>query len=92
MGITVDFKQSNLDLAPPTTEDGTPDDRVSTVRGFSNGIAVVTAWQFTPEEIEEINRTGVVFLSLLCGDHVPPMYVGSESAVRSLVQDFGGGF
>lgn len=91
MGIPVDFKGTNLTLTPPILEDGTVDDRVQSLSAFTNGVAVVTAWQFTPEEIEQINRDGCVYLSVLVPpDHFPPIFLGSSSSVRDAVQDMGG--
>lgn len=63
-------------------------DSVADLHVFRTRRHVVSAWRPSPEELEEIQRTGVVMLSVV--DHMlPPMFVGSESAVRQMVSDDG---
>ncbi|MBT9370311.1 hypothetical protein [Rhizobium sp. CSW-27] len=56
---------------------------------FRNIHTCVSCWQLSPEELAEVNRTGRVYLSVLMSGEQPPVFVGSEEAVRSVVVDFG---
>lgn len=84
MGRPADFPGSNFTfLAPPGRDD------VCDLHVFRRGPANVSAWQLSPEELEEVNRTGKVFLSILSGDIFFPVAVGSEESIRLMVADFG---
>jgi hypothetical protein len=84
MGWPADFPGSNFTfLAPEGRED------VSDLPVFRSGVANVSAWQLSPEELEEVNRTGKVFVSVLSGDIFFPVAVGSEESIRAMVADFG---
>lgn len=85
MGSVVDFKGSNHTFGPPKGEE----DRCGSLPCFVNGTHVVSAWELTDAEIEEIVRTRRVFLSTWTGRGMVPVFVGSESVVRSVVVDFG---
>lgn len=54
-----------------------------------NGTNVVSAWELTDAEVDEIVRTRKVFLSYWAYPSMYPVFVGSESVVRSVVVDFG---
>lgn len=69
--------------APPGRDD------VSDLHVFANGNCIVSAWELSDSEIEEIVRTRRVFLSSFSGDTLFPVFVGAESAVRSVVVDYG---
>ena len=50
-----------------------------------NGVNyVITAWEMTPEELKEINETGIVYLSIV-GTSVPPVLLSSGCPI--LVND-----
>lgn len=68
---------------PPGTEN------VEDLPVFANGTCCVSAWKLTADELAEINKTGVVFISIFSGKSQPPVYVGSEQSVRDLVSDYG---
>ncbi|MBN9143714.1 MULTISPECIES: hypothetical protein [Alphaproteobacteria] len=53
------------------------------------GPANVSCWRLSPEELEEINRTGCIFQTVMSGSILYPCFVGSESATRALVVDTG---
>jgi len=72
--------------APPGRDD------VGDLAVYSNGSCIVSCWQLTPEELEEVNRTGCVFMSSMSGDVLFPQFVGSRSVVRSVIVDYGGTF
>ncbi|HWT12270.1 MAG TPA: hypothetical protein VN231_05925 [Allosphingosinicella sp.] len=79
------FSGANKVYAAPSGRDD-----VSDLHTFSNGKAIVSAWRLTPEELAEVNRSGgVIFLSVLSGNVLYPVFVGSEEAVRSVVADYG---
>ena len=64
-------------------------DDVGDLAVFSNGNCIVSGWELTDAEIEEIVRTRRVFLSSMSGSTLFPQFVGSESVVRSVVCDYG---
>jgi len=53
------------------------------------GPANVSCWRLTPEELEEIKRTGCIFLTVMSGSILYPCLVGSESETRAVVADTG---
>lgn len=84
MASPVQFDGANTLMRAPDGAENVQDMYV-----FRNAHAAVSCWELSPEEIAEISRTGKVFLSVLMGGAQPPVYVGSEDAVRSVVVDFG---
>lgn len=56
---------------------------------FFNGMTAFSRWKLSPEELEEINRTGEVCLAQLLGKNVPmaTTFVGSERNVRIATMD-----
>lgn len=84
MAEAVDFPGSNKVFGPPPGSEN-----CGSLHTFVNGHAIVSAWRPTPEELEEINRTGMIFTSSLSGLTLFPLYVGSESEVRRVVADCG---
>lgn len=56
---------------------------------FVNGHAIVSAWKLRPEELEDVIRTGTVFVSSMSGQVLFPMFIGSEETVRMVVADTG---
>lgn len=83
MATSVDFQGTNTRLL------GGADD-VEDMTVFRNGKCVVSCWQLTPEELEEVKRTGMVWLSVFSGPTSPPVCVGSEEIIRDLVGRYGG--
>ena len=47
---------------------------------FADGQQIISAWRLTPAEIAEVQRTGVVWLSVL-GTTLPPVLVSIEPLV-----------
>ena len=84
MAYPVNFKGTNFTYRAPQGRDD-----ISDLHVFKNRICNVSCWELTPEELEEINRTGKVFLSSMSGDALFPAFVGSEKVVRSVVVDYG---
>lgn len=86
MGQAVKFDGANMVLRAPKGQEETCGD----LHTFTNGQCSVSCWEFSAEEISEIVRTGRVFLSVHSGHTQPPVFVGSEETVRSVVVDYGG--
>lgn len=85
MGTPIDFHGANVTLLPPAG-----DDTVAPLHAYRNGRTIVSCWQLSPEEIEEVIRSGgKVWLSIDGRLTAPPAFVGSEGAVRQLNADVG---
>lgn len=87
MARAVDFEGTNIKLVAPEGQE----DRVDPLYAFQNGNVVVTAWQFSPEEMEEFVRTGRgrIFVAQLSGSTIYPTFVGNAESVRALCIDYG---
>lgn len=84
MAHPVSFHGVNKAFGPPPGRDD-----VGTLEVFMNGACIVSAWELTDAEIEEVVRTRRVFLSSMSGSVLYPVFVGSESVVRGVVVDYG---
>lgn len=84
----VDFIGTNTIMKAPKGREETVND----VRAFRNEQCCVTCWQLTEAERAEINQTGRIYLSVLFGGGMPPVFVGGEDAVREHTVDYGGTF
>jgi len=84
MGEPVRFDGCNTHYAPPAGRDD-----VGELYVFANGRCLVSGWELSDAEIDEIVRTRRVFLSSMSGNTMFPVFVGSESVVRSAVCDYG---
>lgn len=85
MAAPVQFEGANMLLRAPEGAEN-----VSDMHTFTNGICSVSCWELSADELAEINRTGRIYLSVFSGRTQPPVFVGDEEAVRSIVVDFGG--
>jgi hypothetical protein len=81
----ITFNGHNCTLAAPKGDE----DRVTPLPIFRNGVQCVSAWELSPAELEEIARTGIVWLSVWSGLTQPPVYVGGKQQVRELTADNG---
>ncbi|OJX99088.1 MAG: hypothetical protein BGP07_03245 [Rhizobiales bacterium 63-22] len=84
MATSINFPGSNMTLMPPGGAEN-----IDPLHTFTNGVCSVSCWQLSAEEIAEVARTGRIFLTVLSGRTQPPVFIGSEEAVRSVVVDFG---
>lgn len=84
MANAVDFNGSNKTFNAPEGRDD-----VIPLKAFVNGHTLITCWELTPEEREEVQRTGRVFVSQLCGNTLFPMFVGGRAAVREMAVEYG---
>jgi hypothetical protein len=86
MADAINFPGSNFTFTAPPDRDDVRD--LHTFRQ-PEGPCNVSCWQLRPDELDEVARTGCVFLSVMSGLHFYPAFVGSESVVRSVVVDYG---
>ena len=83
MAYAINFTGSNLTLkAPPGRDD------VEDLHVMRNRAGVISCWQLEPEEIEEVQRTGKIYLEIL-GPTMAPAFVGAESVMRAFTADYG---
>lgn len=85
MGIPVDFKGSTHNFGPPVGRE----ESVGRLPCFLNGVNVVCAWELSDEEIEDIVKTRQVWVSMMTGMQVFPVYAGSEKTTAAVVIDTG---
>ncbi len=87
MGNPAPFVGSRPIAPPPGRDD------VREAHYFTNGTMVVSAWQLSAEEVEQINRDGgKIFVAVASGKAFFPTLVGSSETVRALLVDYGGTF
>lgn len=84
MAEGISIKGGNLTMKAPEGEE----DRVCDLLVFANRGAIVTAWKLTPDELESVKRTGVVYVSFW-GHGMPPTFVGDENSVRDVTAEGG---
>jgi hypothetical protein len=87
MAKGVVFDQANVVLHAPTPEDaaaGTVYDlHVHRYRDLDGQENVLSKWQLTPEELEEVNRTGgAIWFNCWGGTHPPIWISGIDPFVR----------
>lgn len=87
MAKGVAFPEANLLLGAPTPEDaaagtvyGLPCHRYRDLDGQPN---VLSKWQLTPEELEEVARTGVVWFNCWGNTHPPVSISGHDPFARA---------
>lgn len=64
------------------------EDRVRDLQVFKNRGGLVSRWRLQPHEIEEVARTGCIYLEVM-GQGMPPVFIGSESEMRAFTVDYG---
>ena len=84
MARGVSIKGGNLTMKAPAGEE----DRVNDLHVFRNRGCVITAWQFSLEELLEIKRTGRIYIAFW-GQGMPPTLVGCEDAIREATAEGG---
>ncbi|QIV65890.1 hypothetical protein Cp1R7AA1_129 [Mesorhizobium phage Cp1R7A-A1] len=70
MGAPVPFHEQNDNLLPAAGTEGT----VHVLPCFRDGEQVISAWRFTPEEIDQIVQTGIVWCQVK-GHTQPAVYL-----------------
>lgn len=78
--IAASFDESNLVLNSPPDMNCDECQPLSVFRGFnkSQTPVVISCWKITKEELEEIQRTGRVWLTVI-GETMPPALVSGIS-------------
>lgn len=84
MAMAVNFEGANLILRAPKGQEETCND----LHVFRNRRMVVSCWQLDAAELEEIARTGCVYLSVAGPTH-PPLYVATETEMRAFTAEYG---
>jgi hypothetical protein len=79
------FEGCNRALTAPEGKE----DSVQTLHVYNNGVHSVSKWRFTVSELREIERTGCIYVSVMHGKSQPPIFVGSEQAIRDQIADIG---
>lgn len=86
MAKGVPFDEANVLLRAPTPEDaaaGTVYDlHVLRYRDLDGQQNVLSKWQLTPEELEEVNRTGGVIWFNCWGQTHPPIWISGTRPFR----------
>jgi len=83
----IEFSEANTVLGAPTSEDAAAGTvyalHVHRYRDLDGNHQVLSKWQLTPEELDEVQRTGVVWFNCW-GDTHPPMWIsGHDPFVRN---------
>lgn len=72
----IEFKEQNAVLGKPA---GMTDEECKPLPVFRDGKQCVSVWELSPEELEFINQTKVVYLGVLSGNTQPPVFLTVES-------------
>jgi hypothetical protein len=86
MGTPVEFKGANRVLTAPKGRDSLS---CSDLHVYNNGHSSTSCWKLSQEEIEEIVKTGKIYVTVWFGMSQPPVYVGDEESTRGLIADNG---
>jgi len=82
MAVGVPFPEANLILGPPTPEDAAADTvyslHVHRYRDLDGNPHVISKWQLSAEELEEVMRTGVIWFSCWGNTHPPIWLSGTD--------------
>ena len=84
MAMAINFDGANVVLKAPPGQEETCND----LHVFRNRRMVVSCWQLDPAELEEIARTGRIYLSVAGPTH-PPLYIATESEMRAFTAEYG---
>jgi hypothetical protein len=84
MAYGVNFTGANKVFGPPAGDE----DRVDALPAMSNGRFVTTCWKLSDEELSEVNKTGLVFHTVLSST-LAPVFIGSSKSTRSITADCG---
>lgn len=74
--MPVEFPEQNCLLGKPKTM---TDEECSALACFTDGKQCVSCWQFNKEDLEEIQRTGKIWLIVVSGHSQPPVTLQTES-------------
>lgn len=78
MAVGIPFPEANAVLRAPTPEDAAAktvyDLHIYRYKDLDGNPQVMSKWQLTPEELEEVCRTGVIWFNCWGLTH-PPMWI-----------------
>lgn len=72
----VDFPESNKILGKPKSM---TDEECYDLEIFTDGQQCISAWELNKEELELIQKTGRIYLSILSGQTQPPVWLAVEN-------------
>lgn len=84
MAAAISITGGNVIMKAPKGDE----DRVSDLQVFAHRGGLVSRWRLSAAEIEEVARTGCVYLEVM-GHGMPPVFIGSESEMRAFTVDYG---
>lgn len=90
MAESVPFKGVNriFEIDPKHSEGNMPS--MLPMHGYQGNVLTYTCWKLSPEELEEINRTGEVWLAARCGPRaMQPHWLGSLSFIKWACAEMG---
>lgn len=78
--IPIEFKESNFTLGKPETMTDEECAPLHVFRGHdtNNKPVIISCWQFSKEDLEEIARTGKMYLQI-SGHAMPPVSLYTET-------------
>lgn len=86
MGRPVEFIGQQRIFGPPPGKE----EEIGSLPVFGNGVSVVSCWELSEKELEDIKAAGGrLYLSVMSGHHVLPCFVGSERETAAVVADTG---
>jgi hypothetical protein len=84
MARSVAFEGYNTTLGAPKGEE----DTVDAMHAFDNGSAITSCWELSPFEMEEVLRTGRIYLTIMSRT-VFPSFIGGEMQTRDITSNCG---
>lgn len=87
MAQGIAFDEANTLLQAPTPEDAAAGTvyglHVHRYRDLDGNPMTLSKWELTPEEIEEVQRTGVIWFNCWGATHPPVLLTGHDPFVRA---------
>jgi len=74
----IKFKEQNQQLGPPP---GVSEKECSPLPVFTDGRQCISCWELSKDDIEKINKTGRIWLSVQSGLTQPPVWFSTEETV-----------
>jgi len=81
MAKGVKFEGSNVELKPPIGLVANRMGHVENIPAHNDGTQIITCWRLSDEEMQEVMRTGVVWLSV-AGQSMNTLRISGEALVR----------
>ena len=85
MANPIQWHGANKVLTAPEGREGD----IRDIHVFNNGVASVSCWELTQDEILDIIQSRCIFISVLAGPSSPAIFPGSEETVRTMLIDYG---